>query len=437
LSCRARLGLIVAAAAATMPAAAVRADAAAKAVPVLEPSGSLLITWQGSEARGCRVTGECGVTGSLAVHPDSQIDASESPPQNDVEISDGNAVARVTDPRSSTCADQVPVDLFLNIVRARSGHLRATVEDLEGAPSSGRCAGPTAVDLANMQLPAVRRPGPLQSFDLTGKSSFGAGPFVVTIKSTLRVERPLHVGGGAGGGSLSGGFGGSSSGRRHTILHERVAFDYRLLPVRIRLMTSFHGRPDPLCLALDACGESGSVTDAISIRSGIVRFQASRRIAHPVPSAVALRDLRAGRLQPDFPPLFPTVKGHLTEVVGRPGSPPCQDQLDQGGLSIDAEPDSGGLTLSLGGSAAPASPADLLRTRCPGPSAVDVFGSEGSGTVRLALRSLRRDLVVVLPLRRSFASGSYAGTTAGSVALRLQLVRVTAGTQRVVEESFP
>jgi hypothetical protein len=118
---------------------------------------------------------------------------------------------------------------------------------LPGA-SSGRCAGPTAQDLAAVSLPArrLRRGG----YDLSGQTTFGAGPFMVTLTSRMRVsvkrtgtrhsrfrpslrETARHP---AAAGSRSG-----------FARSEQINIGYRVQSFVDTLTTIFAGLPAPLC----------------------------------------------------------------------------------------------------------------------------------------------------------------------------------------------
>jgi hypothetical protein len=151
----------------------------------------------------------------------------------------------------------------LSIVRLHSGGLQATVAPFS-SPTSGDCAGPSALSLSNFSLPARRLSGPKEAYDLSANHTFGSGPYIVTLKSTIRARRPSAPG------AVGLGLSGSSSGeafpgsKPHKGLVEQVSIDYRITTTRGTFTTRFAGRPDPFCLPLDACGASGTLTDAIS-----------------------------------------------------------------------------------------------------------------------------------------------------------------------------
>lgn len=187
------LALLVAACAmlASAMLAAAGSAAAQRKAPTLEPSGSLIVSWRGEAARNCQAAGACGVSGSLEVIPE-QEQGSESPPASDVQVDDADSAARVAvqgvggaqgvagaqgvgGAPARVCTDRVPVSIRL-LVKRRAGGARHAVTEDQAAPSSGRCAGPAASDLARIELPARRLPGHREAYDLTGTTTFGAAP---------------------------------------------------------------------------------------------------------------------------------------------------------------------------------------------------------------------------------------------------------------------
>jgi hypothetical protein len=79
-------------------------------------------------------------------------------------------------------------------------------------------------------------------------------------------------------------------------------------------------------------------------------------------------------------------------------------------------------------------PSDPLRTYCPGPEFADVFGTSPAvavGTISRR-RLTQRQSVVGLVARGGFAAPGYTGARSGSVRLSLSLVKVVAGTRRVM-----
>jgi hypothetical protein len=395
--------------------------------PVLNPTGALTFTWHGSAGRGCRAAGVCGVSGSLDVIPQDQSGASESPRQRDIDVEDDNAVARVDDPGSSLaqphiCTDLVPVSLSLMIVGAHAGGLRAVISVPEASPSSGRCAGPAALDLDNFTLPARRLPGHQEAYDMSGTRTLGAGPYEVTIRSTVRARRPRTSPGGGGSSTSS-----SPGPRPIKRLLEQVSLQYRIVAANGTLTTSFNGRADPFCVPLDACGASGRVTDSISPLSRQFDLEAQRLVPHRVSGAVALRDLRSGRLR-----IFPSgapLDNALSATSNWPGGGLCTDQLKQpDGLELGFTAARGAQDLTVGVDASPGGQ-DPLRSHCAGPAAADAQPSRiAAGSI--ALRDLgARHLRVSLSGRGAFVAAGYAGTRNATASVDLRLVAIHAGTQ--------
>lgn len=394
--------------------------------PTLNPSGALTFSWRGDPARGCEAAGVCGVSGSLDVIPQDQLGSSEFPPSRDINIQDDSAVVRVSDPGSTpgqphVCTDLVPIDMTLVILGIRPATLQATIAGPFATPSSGDCAGPLPVELGGFKLPARRLPGPREGYDLSGTQAFGAGPYDVTLSSTLRARRPRAGGGGGSSTSTSG-----SGPKPRKALVEHISLQYRISTANGGVTTTFAGRPDPLCVPFDACGVSGSLTDAVSRESTLLEFDALRVVKRSVSPAAALADLRSGRL-----PLIETgalFRNVLSAHVGWSAGSVCTDRLtQQNALDLVANPARTANDVSFG---LTTDVEDPFRTRCPGPALGDVLGgSQRMAHGSLPLRKLgERRLHVVLSGRGRFVAGSYAGTRSGGVSLALALVRVRAAT---------
>ncbi len=414
--------------------------AARPARPMSETlTGSLSISWAGDPARGCAAAGQCGVNGVLQMLPNGGTGSSSGVPP--LELTDSNAVVRETlsgpgGPLRSTCADLLPVDLAFG-VRHVPGGLRAVTTGTFQPPSSGRCAGPTTQDLTPLTLPA-RRFG-AHSYDLSGTTRFGAGPFAVTAVSTVRA---LVTAGASNGFPFSPVFsssGGVSSGRgapprSRRALQEHAEYDYRIQGMSGTLSTAFAASSTPLCLPLGACGTTGELTGSFTPR-GTIRFTGSRTVKRRVGPAGALADLRAGRMELGDNFYSTSIRETLTETLTRPSAQPCTDSSQvtfqgvsrPGGRGIDA--------LLLAPSQGFFGSVDPLRTRCAGPSGRDVLGNTNNaslarGTVTAAELGARR-LEIVLGGAGAFSTASYAGQRSGSVLLSLILERETGGTRRV------
>ncbi len=405
-------------------------------------SGALTVTWTGDPAHGCAAAGQCGVSGSLEMVQGGETASASGGGTPPLELSDQNAVARVEtaqpDGTVTDCADLVPVDLFLTVRKTRGGP-RATLDpsDALSAPSSGRCAGPTAADMSAIKLPA-RRLGS-RGYDLSGQTTVAVGPFEVTAISTVRAHFTYgnQGGGGLGGlGSFSGLGGGPGSGKPHPALQESAVARYRVTGVSGALDTEFAGVAPPLCDGLGVCGATGSLTQTISTH-GTVIFAGTRLVSHRVGRSGALADLRRGRLL-----LFDTfgvrpIHETVAETLSQTGAARCTDMSS---LELVAPPFTGAhrgvdelelpSTVEDLGFGAP----DPFRTRCAGPSAADITAPRGGpvATATVTAGELGgRHLSITFRPRAAFHGQDYSGRRTGSVVVSMTLVRQSGGTRRV------
>jgi hypothetical protein len=411
-------------------------------------TGALTVAWTGDPAHGCAAAGLCGVSGSLEMAQRDEASSGSSGGTPPLELSDQSAVARVQttapDGTVTGCADLVPVDFFLTVRKTRGGP-RATFDpsDALAAPSSGRCAGPTATDIGAMRLPA-RQLGS-RGYDLSGQTSFAAGPFEVTAISTVRAHFTYGNQGGLGGlGVLSGGFGGGGPPQHppapHTALQESAVTRYRVTGVSGALDTDFAGVAPPLCDGLGACGATGSLTQTISTH-GTVIFAGTRLVSRRVGLSGALADLRRGRLL-----LFDTfgvrpIHETVAETLSQSDGASCTDTSS---LEL-APPPFTGPHRRVDELALPAAVGDLgfgsldpFRTRCPGPSAADVVGTRGASVATATVTAGElgdRHLSIVFRPRAAFSGPDYSGRRTGSVVVSMTLVRRSGGTRRV--KRFP
>lgn len=401
-------------------------------------TGSLGVVWSGDPARGCAAAGLCAVRGSLDMVQEEGASASSNgvPP---LEMSDPSAVARVQstapDGTVTSCADLVPIDFFLTVRQTTAGP-RATIDPAgsPASPSAGRCAGPTAADLGAMDLP-VRRLG-ARGYDVSGRSSFTAGPFEVTAIATVRI-RFTYGSQGASGGTVTGG---SSTPvppqHRRSVFQESAAVRYRVTGVSGALDTDFSGLAPPLCDGLGACGASGRLVQTMSTRGSVV-FAGSRLVGHRVGRDGALADLRGGRL-----PLFDTfgsrpIRERVSETTLRGDGESC---TDTGSLELPTAPFTrvrpgiDELTLPAGAGEFGPGSIDPFRTRCPGPSAQDIVGTGGAiarATVTTGKLGDRRLTIIFRP-RSTFSGWAYSGRRTGSVVVSLARTRESGGSRRVM-----
>lgn len=405
------------------------AAAGTRRTVTVELTGPLTVAWTGDPARGCAAAGLCGVSGDLEMLPSG---AESGSPGEPLDLADSTAVARVIQRApdgavQSTCVDPVPVDLSISVRRV-AGRLRGFVDDAFQPMSSGRCAGPTGADLATLSLPA-RRVG-AHSYDLSGQTSFGAGPFDVAVTSGIQAHvrisrgslgvapipplpRPLKL-------------------RFRRALRESAVFDYRIDGISGSLGTSFAGVAAPLCQSLGACGATGRLTGTFTA-SGVIAFSGSRTVERRLGSAVALADLRAGRMILEDNFAVSHIAESETETLDQPDGVTCTD-IARSMVLAQSNGRRGTDELQLGGGSGFFGGDDVVRTRCPGPSSQDVFGNGPSVLARgtlSAARLGRPQLTLTLSNAGGFTGSAYQGDRRGSVVLHLTLVRASGGTRPV------
>jgi hypothetical protein len=428
--------------------------AARRTQPVtVEVVGSITLTWQGDPSRGCAAEGLCGVNGSLQMLPSGEESSSPGPPF--IEVADQTSVARVIETSGATettCADLVPVDFTFTIRPQSTGGLLAVAGSgaSQSLPSAGRCAGPTAGDLAALALPA-RKLGS-RGYDLSGQTSFGAGPFMVTAISTARAVFTqgfsflpgINVGvGSASSGSLSTTVGHPVPTPKLPVeFEENAQVNYRIEGLTGALTTSFSALDPPLCEPVGACGTTGTLSQSFSA-GGMLSFSGFRFVKHRVGARAALAALRAGRL--DLLTSFDGVPIEETaaETLAGPNGAACSDQSKVGpltGQSNVTRRHQLELQLIGNGEAGPYGPAgaDPFRTRCPGPSAADVLGNAPLAAASISVSSIgARSLRLTFRAGGAFTGSAYAGQRGGSVVLSLAYAGASAGTHRFPVPRIP
>ncbi len=427
-----RLGArAVALAVAVALAAAVALAPAAAADERLQTSGTIAYSWRGDPGRGCARAGVCAVHGSLVVHPLGEADLSSAGPFGGELIFAGtSATVRVVNADGSTCVDQAGEVAFglglLSLTPKGNGSVAASFDQ---PPSSGRCAGPLAQDLAPVPVAGRRSRGRRPSLDFRGSAPFTAGPYSGTLASTLQLS-PAPAG--ESGFSSSSSSGSSSSPALHPVLVEEIQLHYAVSTLPGGLNVSFAGENGPFCAALGSCGTSGSLTATFpSERSGLDLF-ASRIVRTPVGRRGVIADFRAGRLGFDGGPSVTLSGGRLDERLGNGAGMACADAVPlpdqqlsfgQGGPSHGRR-----IPVTLSG----ASGIDPLRTHCPGPEFTDVIGaSQNYAQARIPVRQLlKRRSLVSLSTDGGFGGIGYDGTRGGAVRVQLSLLSVVAKTRR-------
>jgi hypothetical protein len=402
------------------------------------PVGSLAYTWKGDPARGCAAQGLCGVRGSIEVVTGGSSSTQSGTSLPPVEITDDASVARVDDVSSGSaqrqCADVVGVDEGFNVRSGAAGRLRAVVDRFAfELPSAGRCAGPTSADLASVVLPA-RKLGH-RGYDLSGSDSFGAGPFEVTVVSTIHA---LFVSGssgflGAGPPTVSPG---PAPPKSKPGLEEFAEADYRIAGITGGLGATFSSLEDPLCEPLGACGTAGELRLTLIARRQKLDFFGSRIVGRRIARAEVLSDLRAGRLQLSDNAYAIRLGGELTGTLTGADGLSCSDRLAQPptGLSSTATRLADRLKFdprSMSGSLFGLS-ADPLRTHCAGPGTSDIIRGAALATASVAAHDIGASrLTIALSASGPFTGSAYQGARGGSIVLTLVRVRVLGATRRV------
>jgi hypothetical protein len=419
----------------------VAAPTPAAADESLTPSGSITYTWHGDPSRGCAAVNLCGVEGALVVSPHGSATASTFRGSTNFGLDFSASTVRVTGgpgAAAGPCVD-VPAGLVASSLFISPGPGGSLVGRIQPPLSSGRCAGPTQLDLGQIALPVSKTGTKRPAFDLRSTQTFNAGPFSGTVDSTL-VLRPSSGGFGvsSSSGSASGSFFGPPP--RHKVLLERVTLRYRLTSLPGELDAAFSGEPDPFCAALGSCGAGGSLALTLAGLDRTLTISGSRVVRRRVGRRQALADVRRGRLSFFEVNAFGPLSTQVSETFqGQDGSRCAETANDHGVQLFFGSPRRRrGLlaTLSEGNALG------LVRTHCPGPADSDVFAGNPSNlfgpnsTVASGLIDpaalTSRQTVVSLTWPGSFAGFGYVGTRSGGIPLSLSLERVVhAGTIQV------
>jgi hypothetical protein len=372
----------------------------------LVPSGSIAYTWTATAALGCRAAGLCGSSGTVTI--DIVSADFQTGPQGGLNLQT-TGTARTDGPAPGTsCIDPLnPNGFGVNLPLARSSTPLVILG--QSGPSAGRCAGPLPGDLARLSIP-VRRHG--RSFDLRRVSSTAAGPFAVTLDSSL-VLRPA-AGPAGGSASSSGGAGGGSGGPGFRQRLEHLTLIDAVRPTGGALQVGFSAAAFPFCLGLGACGSSGTISLTVSAPAAPLRVEASESVRRALTRAAALRAFEAGQEVAIGQLPLP---GTVSETVSTPGQPTCTDSRPVTLLLGLGDP--GPATFSLSD---PVS--STVRTYCPGPLDSDVLPGQGglntiaTGTVsRRALLSPQATLSFTRAT--GFANPAYSGRWSGQLGLTL------------------
>ena len=419
------------------------ADARADIETRVAPTGSIIVSWQGDPARGCADHGVCDVRGSVVLDPATNQGTSTSSarPSSSLPVIDFQldpAIVRVTrgpasDPLGS-CIDamgQASVAFLPDRPFGRPGTVRLTptIGFGDSPLSAGRCAGPTAADLAEV-LPSLRVPRssfrrPRQRLDMTLKRTFGAGPFTVGIDSKVRLSvrrrevRPSS--------STVIGRDERVRVRRRAVLSLSYAVEVGTPPMR----TSFSGLPGRGCEALDACGVSGTSTVALTGGQEArveLRATGSPALARGGGVRRALAALAAGRMASESYGADDQLRGRIDAEVRREGTAGvCRDGRDIELPPLDLRVGRTSSQLTIG-SESYGGYGGVLRTRCPGIGSPD-SGVLASGT--LPTQALGDDRLTVPLALVTDDAWPFAAASAQSTTLTLRRVAARVRVERV------
>lgn len=421
----------------TLLAALTAAPACAAADLDYTQTGELRIAWHGDAARGCALAGVCDVQGTLSAQstpgnfasisagsfsfpskPSGSPSGGPGQPLDFLTVNLDTVAVRVRR-GGATCAD--PLELIgrgFTVKRGSGG--RFSLELGSAGLSSGRCTGLAAPDFEALAVPG-RLTGSLArgaTLKLSGVSSASAGPYAVTVTSTIA----LHLRSARDDSIVTTTTGGppprAPIGRRPSRRVLELTLGYRIDPAVGTLALDFAGEAAPACAVLDACGARGTLRYPLAAAGRPLDLLATGPAPRHASVRAALTALRRGRLHvSDATGNIPSAgKASLSSRTERPGAPPCVDStaLEQPGL--DVEPGRRALALTLYG-------AETIDGRCPGPLALDAWPTGVLARNSLPLTGART-LRATLGATGRFAAPGWTGTR--MVSLPLVLHRTTA-----------
>jgi hypothetical protein len=392
---------------------ALGAPALARADEQLVPSGSLAYTWHATPQLGCARENLCGVYGAVTVDVQSADFVTQRHFPSPLQLSVA-ATARTQGPGPGTsCVDLLDVDeLDLNLIGPS-----ITAQDIpEDSLSSGHCPGPLTTDLGRLSVPVRRIGHHRPSFDLSGSRTISAGPYEISLRSTLRLD-PGHNGLGSST-SVSGGKPVPSPRGRQFV--EQVALRYRLASSAGNESASFQATAGQLCETVGDCGSSGSLSVSTVTARRRITLLATRLVRRPVGRARALSDLRAGRLSGE---VQVPARAVVSEAIAGGQAAACSDtrssplSLEFADFGRQGEVD----LLDIQG--------DALRTHCPGPLDADVIPDGVTvAHVMVGAGQLGAGRITLTSALASYSSLAYGSRWGGSLALTFVRVGLRAGT---------
>ncbi|MDX6697278.1 MAG: hypothetical protein QOE65_675 [Solirubrobacteraceae bacterium] len=389
--------------------------------------GTIVVSWRGDPARGCGEAGMCGESGGFTLRPNLRGELEilhfgrrwESYGSGSMGSDETPVVVRARhdepghDP--GLCIQPLPVQLSLEIAAGPGGASRLGFGSIIGFFSSGRCAGPTALDLADalphadIDVPRLRRE-PV-SLRLAGRRAFAAGPLAGEVAydvalrfAHLRLSQNASRETGAGSEPRS-----------------AVEIAYRVERLTARTTVDFAGLPELGCEVLDGCGTTGIVTRTFDAPGGNARVDAVPAGGRsPVGRAAVLSAFRAGRMSVygSVEPRFDARGAVTVEELRASGTAGCRDTAPGPGVAVEMS--SARRTVTLRPTSDLGTP-DPLRARCPGPARADVLGDRRGATGTVAPADLLRSHVTLrLGGDGRFAGKGYGGRHATTIVAELR-----------------
>jgi hypothetical protein len=443
-----RRGLVLAAVAAVQllapPAAGAQSDAGGfvliglgGATPVgqtqlpVAVSGSLSVEFEGTPQAGCDRHGLCGVSGTTLWDPGHSallslqhvVIGGKHKLIGGLLFEENSSVTKVSRPGPGgtvgLCGDAGTADDLgsLDFQPGYSFSLRLT--DATSDITASHCASPLQSDILKL-LPvrplrhALMRHG-RGTIDLSTTRPFSSGGFSGVLRSTvkLRIGRPLHV-------RLPSFL---RSVRHKTVRYRVSRAHYRISRLDGRTTTTFGGLPEQaLCLPLDTCGVSGTLSQSVPHASGSFDFSVLTRASRPKLDSLKALGLssrgNARGIHVDGGGFWVSGSATTTSAVTHnDGSTPCTDTVPVHGGFIGAGVRGRRLIVSY--------ESDGFHTRCPGPLQQDLLGEGAFASGSIPVSALgRRSITVRLTQTASIADPALAGSIQPELTLTLTRVKV-------------
>ena len=407
-------------------------------IPV-QVRGSVALDFRGDAASGCAVT--CDLEGNLVWAPAAagELAVSEYSDHGRREMygtliaSGARTTAVVTRklPGPRSCSDVRTDEFFaLDFSAQARDHIDVRIAHAPGPQPDAdllttRCAGPAEADIASV-LPVRRldRAALMKgqtNVDLSVERAFAARGLTGTVRSSVVLalgrphpdstrDEPLGER--------------SRRGRRY----RTMIATYRIERVGGDIVARFRGSAEPsLCRSLDSCGASGTVRVSPSVSSGDALFIASgpaRRSRRQLGAALGLLPRsRAAGIDASGYAFWDADAGQVSESYANGDRQACNDDepLGPGSLSFEVTRRRVLATYVGGGGFF----GDPFRTRCPGPTLVDVTAGGEPVLGSAPLRAFRRPRVVISLTRAgSFETDAYAGRLEPALELVMRRVDV-------------